>query len=205
MEGSIASRVEQHVAALPERAFVEVRDVEGPRGPVESAFSRLAAAGALWRVRKGLYWKGVETAVGMSRPRADEVALKLGGPGSGPAGVAAAHWLGLTSQIPSVFVTAVPARAPKSWRHVRFTQRSVERLLRHLSPSEVAVIEVLRAGPSVLEQSWDEMSAVVRSLADSGDVRVEVLADQMADEHHLGTRSRWAVLREQDPLLMAAA
>lgn len=192
------------MAALPERAFVEVRDVEGPRGPVESAFSRLAAVGTLWRVRKGLYWKGRETAVGMSRPRRDEVALKIGGSGSGPAGVAAAHWLGLTSQVPSILVTAVPARAPKSWGHIRFTQRSVERLVRHLSPSEVAVIEVLRAGPSVLEQGWEEMSEVVCRLAESGDVRVGVLADQIADEHHLGTRHRWAEMLQQAPALIGS-
>ena len=91
----MAERVANHVAALPQRLFVAVRDVDGSRSAVESAFSRLAAAGDILRVRKGLYWKGATTALGMSPPRVEEVALKLGGPGSGPAGVAAAHWLGL--------------------------------------------------------------------------------------------------------------
>ena len=46
--------------------------------------TRLAAKGELWRVRKGLYWKGTPTPFGMSRPRTEEVALQLGGSGSGP-------------------------------------------------------------------------------------------------------------------------
>ena len=57
-----------------------VRDFDGPRSAVESAFSRLAAGEALVRVRKGLCWKGAATALGMSPPRVEEVALAVGGP-----------------------------------------------------------------------------------------------------------------------------
>ncbi len=205
MRGSIAERVVEYVAALPERSFVEVRDIDGPRGPIESAFSRLAAKGELWRVRKGLYWKGAPTRLGMSRPRREEVALRLGGPGSGPAGVAASLWLGVTSQVPATFVVAVPRRVPSPWRHVRFTQRSVERLLRGLTPSEVAVLEVLRAGPAIVEGSWDRFGEVVAQLAEDGEVRPAVLRDQVADEHHSGVRSRWSQLCDEHPSLLAAA
>lgn len=203
MRGSIAERVSEHVAALPERSFVAVREVDGPRGPIETAFSRLAAKGELWRVRKGLYWKGTPTPFGMSRPRTEEVALQLGGPGSGPAGVAAALWLGLTSQIPATFVAAVPTRVPKPWRHVRFTQRPVERLLRKLTPSEVAVLEVLRAGPAVIEDTWGRFGEAVARLAEAGEIRPVVLDDQVADEHHRGVRSGWSRLCEEQPALLA--
>lgn len=205
MRGSIAERVVEYVAALPERSFVEVRHIDGPRGPIESAFSRLAAKGELWRVRKGLYWKGAPTRLGMSRPRSEEVALHLGGPGSGPAGVAAALWLGVTSQVPATFVAAVPTRVPSPWRHVRFTQRSVERLIRGLTPSEVAVLEVLRAGPAVVEGTWERFGEVVAQLAEDGEIRPAVLRDQVADEHHSGVRSRWSRLCDEHPDLLAAA
>ena len=59
--------------------------------------------------------------------------MAIGGRGSGPAGVAAAHWLALTSQVPSTYLTAVPRRVPKPWGRVRFTQRPVERLVRALT------------------------------------------------------------------------
>lgn len=203
MRGSIAERVSEHVAALPERSFVAVRDIDGPRGPVETAFSRLATKGELWRVRKGLYWKGTPTPLGMSRPRREEVALQLGGPGSGPAGVAAAMWLGLTSQVPATFVAAVPTRVPQPWRHVRFTQRSVQRLPRKLTPLEVAVLEVLRAGPAVIEDTWARFGEVVVRLTEQGEIRPDVLGDQVADEHHRGVRSRWSQLCDEHPSLLA--
>ena len=195
MTVSIAQRVAEHVAALPERSFVAVRDVDGPRGAVESAFSRLAAAGRVSRVRKGLYWKGAMTASGMSPPRVEEVALRLGGPGSGPAGVAAAHWLGLTSQVPSTYLVAVPVRTPGPWPGVRFTQRPTSRLLRSLTPSEVAVLEVLRSGPALIETDWTRVPGAIAQLADTGAVRLAELNKAVAEEPHRKARSRWSEFR----------
>ena len=200
MRGSTAERVADHVAALPERSFVAVRDFDGSRNAVESAFSRLAADGNVLRVRKGLYWKGAMTTMGMSPPRVEEVALALGGPGSGPAGVAAAYWLGLTSQVPSTYLAAVPTRVPTPWPGVRFTQRPVGRLLHGLTPSEVAVLEVLRAGPAVIEAAWEELPAVIAGLAASGAVRLAVLDEAAAGEPHRQARSRWAELRARPEL-----
>lgn len=200
IRGSIAERVAGHVAALPERSFVAVRDVHGSRSAVESAFSRLAAAGDVLRIRKGLYWKGAMTALGMSPPRVEEVALELGGTGSGPAGVAAAHWLGLTSQVPSTFLTAVPGRAPSPWPEVRFTQRPIDRLLHSLTPAEVAVLEVLRAGPAVIEIPWEEFPDVIAGLAASGSVRLDVLDEVVATEPHRQARARWSEIRAHPTL-----
>ena len=194
MKGSVSQRVASHVAMLPEGSFVAVRDVSGSRSAVESAFSRLAASGRLARVRKGTYWKGASTPLGVSLPRAEEVALALGGLGSGPAGAAAAHWLGLTSQVPSTYLAAVPGRAPAPWQQVRFTQRPVGRLLAGLSPSEVAVLEVLRTGPAVVEAGWDRLGAVVAQLAEDGHVRPGALDAAANDEPHRGARARWAEL-----------
>lgn len=191
---SVSQCVTHYVATLPEGSFVSVRDVSGARSAVETAFSRLAASGDLSRVRKGTYWKGSPTPWGMTLPRTEEIALTLGGPGSGPAGVAAAYWLGLTSQVPSTYLAAVPGRAPAPWRDVRFTQRPVGRLLAELSPSEVAVLEVLRAGPAMVESGWDELGSTVLQLAEDGKVRLAALHEAVKGEPHRGARARWAEL-----------
>ena len=195
MKGSVAQAVGEHIKGLAEQSFVSTRDVEGSRPAVESAFSRLAADGTIVRVRKGLYWKGVPTSLGMSRPRIEEAALALGGRGSGPAGVAAAHWLALTSQVPSTYLTAVPRRVPRPWGQIRFTQRPVERLLRDLTPSEVAVLEVLRAGPPVVHYGWGQFAEVVEELTAAGAIRLDVLDRQLRDEPHRGARARWPGVR----------
>ena len=201
MRGSIAEQVTDCVAALPERSFVASRDIDGSRSAVESAFSRVAAAGDVLRVRKGLYWKGTTTALGMSPPRVEEVALRLGGRGSGPAGVAAAHWLGLTSQVPATFLAAVPGRAPGSCPGVRFTQRPIDRLLHSLTPAEVAVLEVLRAGPAVVETPWEELPEVISQLAASGTVRLDALDEAAATEPHRQARARWSEVRTRPALV----
>ena len=205
MKGSVSQRVASHVATLPEGSFVTVRDISGPRSAVESAFSRLAASGEVARVRKGTYWKGAPTPLGVSLPRAEEVALAIGGLGSGPAGVAAAQWLGLTSQVPSTYLAAVPGRAPVPWQQVRFVQRPIGRLLAGLSPSEVAVLEVLRSGPTVVEVSWEQLGSVIARLAEDGHVRPAALDAAANDEPHRGARTRWAELCCSRPGLMPAA
>lgn len=190
---------------MPERTFVATREIDGPRTAVESAFSRIAAGGEVARIRKGLYWKGAHTPLGLTPPRVEEVGVELGGPGSGPAGVAAAAWLGLTTQVPSTYVVAVPTRTPTPWRRIRFTQRPVERLLRDLTPTEVAVIEVLRAGDSVLEGGWDRFTEAVIEQAAQGRVRLDVLDAEIADEPHRAARHRWAAVRAGLPDLSVVA
>ena len=177
-----------------------IREVSGSRSAVESAFSRVAAGGDLLRVRKGLYWKGTTTTLGVSPSRVEEVALQLGGTGSGPAGIATAHWLGLTSQVPSTFLTAVPGRAPGSCPGVRFTQRPIDRLLRSLTPAEVAVLEVLRASPAVVETPWQVLPEVIARLAASRTVRLEVLDEAVATEPHRQARARWSEVRAHPAL-----
>ena len=194
MRDSVSQSAARYVAEQPECSFLAVRDFRGTRTAVESAFSRLAASGDLSRVRNGIYWKGVSTPWGMTLPRTEEVAVTLGGLGSGPAGIAAAHWLGLTSQVPSTYLTAVPGRVPTPWRHVRFTQRPIGRLLAELSPSEVAVLEVLRSGPAVVESSWSEFGSVVFQLSAEGQVRLPALQDAVQSEPHRDARARWAEL-----------
>ena len=192
----MSQRVASHVATLPESSFVTVRGVSGPRSAVESAFSRLAASGEVARVRKGTYWKGAPTPLGVSlASRRGCRSCAIGGPGSGPAGVAAAHWLGLTSQ-DSIDVPGCGAGTGADAVAHRCGSRNVRSggYWQGMSPSEVAVLEVLRSGPAVVEAGWDRLGEVVAQLAEDGHVRPAALDAAANDEPHRGARARWAEL-----------
>lgn len=185
--------VRERVASSPVQHFIAATEVPGTRRSVECELSRLVAAGELVRVRKGLYWKGPKTRVGMPVPRPFEVALVVGGEGAGPAGVSAAHFLGLTTQVPAIETVAVPGRVPSPLPGVRFVSRSIERRIARLTVAEVALIEVHRAGSSVVER-WAEVDRAVESLVAGGEVRLGVVDEQVRHEHHVATRERWAAL-----------
>jgi hypothetical protein len=156
--------------------------------------SRLAAEGEIVRVRKGLYWKGPKTRVGMPLPRPIEVALEIAGVGAGPAGISAAHLLGLTTQVPATEVIAVPGRVPTPLRGVRFVSRSIERRILGLSQSEVALIEVLREGPGLVEIPWSRVRQTTQRLQAAAEIRAELIDEQVQHEHHVALRERWAEL-----------
>ena len=71
---SVAASVRNAVEALPMRSFVHAKDY-GATAAAESALSRLCAAGEIRRVRKGLYWKGPKTPLGMPLPDPEFVAM----------------------------------------------------------------------------------------------------------------------------------
>lgn len=191
---STAEAVRRHVARIPVRSFVRPAAIAGSRRAVECEMSRLAAEGELVRVRKGLYWKGPKTRAGMPLPRPIEVALEVAGPGAGPAGVSAAHALGLTTQVPSVEQVAVPGRVPTPVPGVRFASRSIERRIAALRPLEVALLEMLRDGPGALEASWRTVADTARRLAANGEIRPAIIETQLGHEHHVAARQRWAEL-----------
>jgi hypothetical protein len=191
---STAEIVRERVASAPSRGFIAAGELPGSRRAVECALSRLAADGGVVRVRKGLYWKGPKTRFGMATPRSADVALEVAGLGAGPAEVSAAHLLGLTAQVPSVAVVAVPGRVPVPVAGARFVSRSIERRIAGLWPVEVAVLEVLRGGPESIEKPWSELASTIERLAAVGEVRLDTLASSVADEHHVATRERWAEL-----------
>lgn len=151
------------------------------------------AAGELVRVRRGLYWRGKKTRFGMTPPSSLAVGVAIGGPGAGPAGIAAAHFLGLTTQVPSTVEVAVPGKAPDSMRGVLFRSRPYSRRERRLTPAEVAVLEVLR-DPLAAEASWAEVAERFRDLLDEGAVRSKALDAATTAEPRTGARDRWAAV-----------
>ena len=130
-------------------------------------------------IRRGLYWRGTNTPLGMSPPPTEALIHALTpGPGVGPAGLSAANLLRLSTQIPRQAHIALPARPPSDAGGVRFVARSARpgRRAARLTPTEVAVLEVLDSWERVLEVSPDEAWARLRELVVSGGVRAEALA-----------------------------
>lgn len=184
MSTSVAPAVRERILGSHER-FWRPEDFDGSADAVAQALSRLTRTGELRRVRRGLYWRGAPTRLGMapppSRRLADEV---VGGPGTGPAGWSAALALGLSTQVPRRETIAVPGRAPRSPRAVRFVSRaaSTKRRDERLRPAEVALLEVLRDWDTLVELPTREATKRIGRVIESGAVRVDRLVRASATE-----------------------
>ncbi|MBO0834286.1 MAG: hypothetical protein J2P28_02060, partial [Actinobacteria bacterium] len=149
--------------------FWHPADFEGSPEAISKALSRLTATGELRRVRRGLYWRGTHTRLGMSPPPPGRVAAELsGGPGVGPAGLSAAIDLGLTTQVPRYDIVAVPQRVPRHPGNVRLVSRaaSTRRRSERLRPAEVALLEVLRDWGALVEVPDREAAKRIANLLD---------------------------------------
>lgn len=136
----------------------------------------LADAGELRRIRRGLYWRGTKSPLGMGFPPTEELVRELApGPGVGPAGLYAANLLRLSTQVPRRAEIAVPYRAPRDDRSIRFVARPARSARRSaaLNPTEVALLEVLASWESVIElapaEAWKQLMALLASGAARGD------------------------------------
>ena len=200
MKTSAAARVRERIGALPDRSFVRVRDLEEDgvisTRAAEVAMSRLAHAGVVSPIRKGLYWKGPQTRTGMLPPTPAEVGVAVGGPGSGPSDLSAARFLGLTTQVPVKMDMAVPGRAPVGVSGIEFHSRPYTRAMHGLKPVEVAVLEVLRMWPSGVEDDWETLRESVADLVRTGIVRADKVSAAVADEHTPAVRGLWGELAE---------
>jgi hypothetical protein len=111
--------------------------------------------------------------------------------GNAAGAAAAACQLGLTTQVPATVEVAAPGKVPEPVPGVRFTARPFIRRERELSPTEVAVLEVLRE-PLLAEASLEEVGRRIQRLVDVGQVRPQLIASSLADEHNLQARRHWA-------------
>ena len=180
---SVAPEIRRRVLHSHNR-FWRPENFDGSPDAVAQALSRLARTGELRRVRRGLYWRGTPTRLGMAPPPADRLANEVvGGPGSGPAGGSAALALGLSTQVPRRETIAVPGRAPRGPDTVRFVSRtaSTKRRDERLRPAEVALLEVLREWEALVEISTLTPSSALR-LIDTGGVRIEPVVRQLQPE-----------------------
>ena len=181
---TVAAGVRERVLRSRER-FWRPEDFDGSPEAVAQALSRLARTGELRRVRRGLYWRGVSTRLGMAPPPFERLAGEVvGGPGSGPAGWSAALALGLSTQVARREAIAVPARVPRSSSAVRFVSRAAatKRRDERLRPAEIALFEVLRDWDHLVEVSTVDAVGRITRLADTGEVRLDRLARASATE-----------------------
>ena len=146
---SVSKRIAAYTCSLPEATPICAGALLhlGNRTAVDQALSRLARAGRLMRVCQGVYMRPVETRFGPCAPNVDEALDALANLWNVtivPCGGAAAHVLGLTTQIPvrPVYLTS------GAGRRLRFGNLQIE--LRHAPRWQLAAArrpagEVIRA------------------------------------------------------------
>ena len=149
---SVSKRIEAHVRPLPEATPICAGALLhlGNRTAIDQALSRLARSGRLMRICQGVYMNAVDTKFGRCAPNVDkalDALADLWNVTIVPGGGAAAHVLGLTTQIPvrSVYLTSGPGR------RLRFGNLDVE--LRHAPRWQLAAPS-RRAGEVIRALAW---------------------------------------------------
>ena len=167
-----AESVRKRIEAGGERLWRLV-DFEGlPFTAVAQALSRLSRRGMIQRLSKGLYYRPRQTAFGQSKPNSAQIrSLPVRRKGVFPAGIAAAHLLGFTTQnaarvevatdglsLPRLIVgkeTVIHTRRPESWRE--------------LSEMDAALLDFLRnRGESSELSSEETVDRLIDYFRDSG-------------------------------------
>jgi hypothetical protein len=174
----VAAEVREKIASCRD-CFWRPSDFDGAPETVAKALSRLAAAGELRRVRRGLYWRGTPTRLGMSPPAPARLAEEIvSGPGIGPAGLSAALELGLATQVPRYDLIAVPGRVPRNPGTARLVSRaaSTRRRSERLGRAEVALLEVLRDWPGLVELPDPDAADRIAGLVSANTICVDKLA-----------------------------
>jgi hypothetical protein len=181
---TVATAIREKVASSGDR-FWRPSDFSGSPDAVAKTLSRLADAGELRRIRRGLYWRGTPTRLGMAPPSPARLAEEVvGSSGIGPAGLSAALALGLATQVPRFDMIAVPGRVPRNPGAVRLVSRaaSTKRRSERLRPGEVALLEVLRDWAGLVELPAPDAADRVARLLSDGSIRVDKLVRASATE-----------------------
>lgn len=181
MRESTASAVAAAVRRRGRRRFHRSADFTGPRSAVERALERLCADGELVRVRNGLYWRGVDTPLGMSPPNPREVLAELAhGHAVGPAGLSAANRFGLTTQVPRTPEYAVCSWTGRPIDRLRIVNRAGARARARdsarLNETEVALLEVLGSFEDTVEVGPSDALARLTEVLTGAEVRPDRLA-----------------------------
>lgn len=139
----------------------------------------MADAGKLRHIRRGLYWRGKETLLGMSGPSPDKLVMELvGHHGVGPAEWSAALALGLTTQHPRNTIIAVPTRPPAVEGRIELKDRRGRegRAANKLNWYEIAILEVLADWSRLVELPREEAVERLGEWLSSDKVRPAKLA-----------------------------
>lgn len=182
----VAANIRDRVLRSRDR-FWRPADFDGSPEAVAQALHRLKVDGELLHVRKGLYWRGTKTMLGMAPPSADTLVKAVASErrGVGPTGASAANTLGLSTQIPRRPAFAVPARVPESLpAGVDMVSRTGcrNRVAANARPAEVALLEVLRDWSALVEVDDAEATGIIKSHLDHGALRAGALTKVAATE-----------------------
>ena len=158
--------------------FWEPADFNKSPSRVLHVLGEMVAAGELRRIRRGLYWRGTATPLGMSPPSAEAILAKVvGKDGVGPSGLYAAYVLRLSTQVPRLPEYAVPVSVPENLpgmivrsRAARWKRRDAK-----LRPTEIALLEVLEGWSNLIEVSDAKAMKTLQRLLKDGDVRATAL------------------------------
>lgn len=159
--------------------FWRPEDLSTAASTRQHLLAELMEAGELRRIRRGLYWRGTASPLGIGLPSTDRLIAELTpGPGVGPAGLYAANLLRLSTQVPRRAEIAVPYRAPTDVKSIQFTSRPSRhgRVDASLNQAEVALLEVLESWERSIELPPDQAAARLRELLRNENVRPERLA-----------------------------
>jgi len=143
--------------------------LSGPESTTQHILTELERKGELLHIRKGLYWRGLKTPLGMSPPPSRSLTIKIAktNNGIGPAGLSASNMLRLSTQIPKHSWIAIPSRAPTPTGTIKFVSRAARtgRVTAKLTPLEVALLETLQGWDRIIEipidQAWERMCAML--------------------------------------------
>ena len=162
---STAAVITRRVLAARNR-FFKVGDFGGSHSAVARTLSRLLNDGELVRVRRGLYWRGMKTPLGMSYPSAMATLEVVYGKASGfgPAHLDAANLLGLTTQVGARPTFAVPYEVDGLAMRLVIRSRRTGRALNRLTAYEVALLEVLGDWERVVDMPSTDAIARLASL-----------------------------------------
>jgi uncharacterized protein DUF6088 len=185
---------------IPSGSFVHVSDLPGSPTARSCALSRARKAGTLLLIRNGLYFKGVKTRYGMTRPSSEDVAAQvLGSKGVGPTGVSAARALGLTTQVPARPALTVAGPVPTSVPGVKVSKRNNMRR-RDLRYVEIALIELLRGDwEQTVDNGWPALVSAAGAAIRDGKINVESVGDAIRGERSPAARENYKRLVGQLP------
>lgn len=164
------ARIRRRILASQNK-FWHTSKIPGPESTIQHLLTQLNRDGELTHIRKGLYWRGTKTPLGMSPPPNDSLTIKIAktATGIGPAGLSATNLLKLSTQIPRYSLIAVPNRAPTASGSVRFVSRAArtDRRTARLTSLEVALLEALEGWDRIIEipmdEAWIKMSNLLTS------------------------------------------
>jgi hypothetical protein len=168
---------------IPSGSFVRPNDLPGSPDARSSALSRAQKAGVVLPIRKGLYFKGIRTRYGMTRPSSEEVAAQvLGSAGVGPTGVSAARALGLTTQVPAWPTVTVAGPVPTSVPGVKVSKRN-NMLRRDLKYAEIALLELLRGDwETTVDGGWPALVSASEAAFRSRKIRPKYVKEAVDNE-----------------------